>query len=77
MCPASVRDRVLSVCGGGVLKVYCFNYVSLCRHVHMGIGVCGVQKVLDPLELEVEVAVSCETWGLESNLGPLQKQQCS
>lgn len=39
--------------------------MSMCRYVHVRAGAWGDQKtVLDSLELELQVTVSCPTWVL-------------
>ena len=51
--------------------------VSGCMYAcYMQAGVCGGQeRVLDPLELELQIVVNHLTWvlGTEQNLGPLKE----
>lgn len=60
---------------------YIFSYVYMwvvlmyvCAHVCA--STCRLhQRVLDPLELELQITVSCQMWVLENELGP-QQEQC-
>jgi hypothetical protein len=43
--------------------------MSVCTYVHMTmLAHGGEKKVLDPLDLELQVIVSCQTWVLRTEL---------
>lgn len=45
----------------------------MCACIHVGAGACGGQRTQSPLELELQVLVSCAMWVLGEELGSITK----
>lgn len=65
----STRDKISIVFLKFILCVW-YVCVSECEYMHVNVGTCRHQEtVSDVLEMELQAAVNCPTWVLETKVG--------